>query len=120
MTYALATALVPVEINRSAVADISGALTAADTTNGNKFTNDPGRTVLRAKNATASPVVITVDTPATVEGLAVADRTYSVPATTGDVLIGPFPAFYHQPGSQDVYLTTPGAVTLKAYHLNTD
>ena len=46
--------------------------------------------ILVKNGATAS--IITVETPSTVDGLAVADREVTVAADT-DVIIGPFPAF---------------------------
>lgn len=42
---------------------------------------------LRVKNGSGSIITVTLPTPGTVDGLAIADRTVSVPATTGDVLI---------------------------------
>ena len=50
------------------------------------------RTFLRVKNGSGSPVTVTVTTPGTVSGLAIADATMSVPATTGDMMLGPLPA----------------------------
>lgn len=46
---------------------------------------------LHCKNAGASPVTVTVVTPGTEDGLAIADYTFTVPATTGDVEVGAFP-----------------------------
>lgn len=39
------------------------------------------------KNASGSPVTVTLPTPGTSDGLAITDRTVSVPATTGERLI---------------------------------
>lgn len=50
-----------------------------------------GRTILHFKKTGAGACTVTVETPGTVDGLAVADRTFNVPATTGDVFVGPFP-----------------------------
>jgi hypothetical protein len=45
----------------------------------------PGGVVLIVRNGNASACVVTIATPMTVQGdLAVADRTVSVPATTGE------------------------------------
>jgi hypothetical protein len=42
---------------------------------------------------------VTIVTPESVDGLAVAERTVSIPALTGDVMVGPFPpAHYNLPG----------------------
>ena len=55
-----------------------------------------GRTFLWCKNGSGGAITVTLATPGTVDGdLAVADRTVSVPATTGERLIGPLsPAAY--------------------------
>jgi hypothetical protein len=49
------------------------------------------RTWIHVKNGSASPITVTVTTPGTVSGLAIADVSVSVPATTGEKLIGPLP-----------------------------
>jgi hypothetical protein len=87
-----ATALTSVVVNRTVAngVDLTAALTAADGTNGNTFANS-GDTLLRVKNASGSPVTVTVAFAAAVDGQTVAARTYSIPATTGDRLLGPFP-----------------------------
>lgn len=51
----------------------------------------PGATV-HVKNANASACTVTVQTAEQRAGLDVAERTVSVPATTGERVIGPFPA----------------------------
>lgn len=52
----------------------------------------PGSHVfLRVKNAAGSAVTVTVAANSTASGLTVTSPTVTVPATTGDVLIGPFP-----------------------------
>lgn len=53
---------------------------------GNSFPLVAGR-ALHVKNASAAAVTVTVPTPGTVDGLAIADRTISV-AAGGDQLIG--------------------------------
>ena len=50
-----------------------------------------GRVILHFKKTGAGACTVTITTPGTVDGLAVADRTVNVPATTGDVFMGPFP-----------------------------
>lgn len=61
---------------------------AAAAGGGDTFT--PGDDVfLHVKNAGGSPVTVTVVTPNTVGGLAISDVSVSVPATTGDRMIGP-------------------------------
>lgn len=64
----------------------NGSLSISDTY---YFQND-GRTFLHAKKTGAGACTVTADTPANARGVAIANPTYTVPATTGDVLIGPF------------------------------
>ena len=63
---------------------------AAANAGGDTFT--PGaRTFLHVKNTNAATRDITVVSSSTTIGLAVADVTVTIPATTGDKIIGPFP-----------------------------
>jgi hypothetical protein len=86
------TALVPIVCNRTSGADITASMvpaTVADT-----LPAGPNN-YLRVKNASASPVVVTV-TPSAggqAEGTSLAPfaLTPSVGITTGDMLYGPFP-----------------------------
>jgi len=64
----------------------NGSLSISDSY---RFLND-GKVVLLAEKSGAGACTATVVTPATLRGLAVADPTYTVPATTGDVACGPF------------------------------
>lgn len=77
-------------------AGASPLLNTADTF---QFANS-GREILHFKKSGATDCVVTIATPQTVDGLAVADRTVTVPATSGDVMVGPFPpALYNTPGT---------------------
>ena len=58
------------------------------TTTDTFFANNNGRTFLHVQNG-ATDVVVTVHTPNTVDGLAVADRAVTVTADT-EAFIGPF------------------------------
>lgn len=69
-------------------ADIT--FTAIDATDTYTLDND-NRTVLYVKNTGGSGATITLDIPKNVLGLAVTDPTVTVPATTGERFIGPFP-----------------------------
>ncbi len=61
---------------------------AAAAAGGDTFS--PGQhTFLHIKNASAGAITVTVVTPGTTSGLAIADVAVSVPATTGDRMIGP-------------------------------
>jgi zona occludens toxin (predicted ATPase) len=69
-----------------AQAPTSGGLapvyTAADAA-GQSFYNDD-RTAVIFKNTSGAPVTVTAETPGSVDGLAIPDKTISVPATTGE------------------------------------
>jgi hypothetical protein len=60
---------------------------------GNSFTND-GNTFLEVKNGSGAAVNITI-TVGSYAGFAFVDKSYTIPATTGDRMIGPFnPAIF--------------------------
>jgi hypothetical protein len=77
-----------------------------------------GRTVLHVKTA-GTPCTVTIQTPGTVDGMAVADRTVALGATA-ERIIGPFPpGDYDQPGGLGVYVdfSAVTAVTVAALRL---
>lgn len=78
-------------------------------------------TFLEVKNASASPVTVTIVTPRNnAYGNPIADNTISVPATTGDKMIGPFPADeYADPttGLASVTYTASTSVTVGVFTL---
>lgn len=81
------------------IATSAGANTTpvASHVDGHMFTNT-GQEVVVLKNTTAGAVNVTFVTPRTVDGLAVPDRVVSVPATTGEVVVGHLdPLTYNQP-----------------------
>lgn len=83
-------------------ATYTGSLSVTDT----YLVNNDGRTIMHFKKSGVGACVVTIDTPGTVRGLAVADRTVNVPATTGDVFCGPFPPnVYNQPATHDLKFT---------------
>ncbi|MEV4179941.1 hypothetical protein AB0J28_00660 [Streptosporangium canum] len=80
---------------------------------GDTFT--PGDHVfLHVKNAGGASTTVTVTTPGTVEGLAVSDLTVTVPASTGDRMIGPLPSrlFARADGQADVVCSPTTSVTI--------
>ena len=83
-------------------AGVSASYTAAIADN-HKFTNN-GRMFAHVKNGSGGAIVVTIQTPGTVDGLAIADRTVSIPATTGDVMIGPFPPGQYNQSDGMVYI----------------
>lgn len=68
---------------------------AVDAANGNAFVND-GKTVLYVKNGGVGSTNVTISTPGTVDGLAIADLVVAV-GNGVNKLIGPFPpGIYNQ------------------------
>lgn len=64
-----------------------------------------GRTFVHFKKSEAADCVVTVETPKLVAGLAVAEQTVTVPASTGDKMIGPFPPSVYNDANGDVNIT---------------
>lgn len=64
-----------------------------------------GNVILHFKKSAAVDCVVTIQTPITVGGLAVAEQTVTIPATTGDKFIGPFPRPIYNDSSQDINFT---------------
>lgn len=69
-----------------------------------KFRND-GRTFLLFEKTGSGACTVTITTPGTVGGIAIADQTVTVPATTGDVTVGPFPVKLFNDSNGDVQFT---------------
>jgi len=70
---------------------------SAATVDGFAINNASEQVILHVKNGNAASCTVTVQTPNTIDGMAVPDLTVSVPATTGDRFIGPFPkALYNK------------------------
>lgn len=65
-----------------------------------------GRVALLFEKSGAGNAIITVQTPATFAGLAVAERTITVVATTGDVTAAKFPPSAYNDGNGDLKFTT--------------
>lgn len=86
---------------------------AAAAGGGDTFLPD-GRTFLHVKNASGGAITVTIVTPRTdAYGNAIADNTVSVPATTGDRMIGPFPAeAYADPTTGLANITYSGVTSL--------
>jgi hypothetical protein len=56
------------------------------------YVNNKGSVFLHFLNVGGSPSVVTFDTEQQVDGLDLENPTVTVPATTGDKMVGPFPA----------------------------
>ena len=80
--------LTPQDIVRTG---LTPSFAAATVTVGDTFVNDE-RCFARIKNASGGAITAAAQPTRLVDGLLPAPRTVNVPATTGDVLIGPFPA----------------------------
>jgi len=113
------TAITPTTIVRTGDVD-AGTAGIAD---GHKFTNT-GRTFLRVVNGNAGATRdITVQTPRTVDGLAVAELVVTV-GTSATVLMGPFPtATFNRTTGADAgsiymdYEATESDLTVEVYDL---
>lgn len=89
---------------------------AADSVNGQQFYNDES-TFLHVKNGGGGSINVTLNTPGTVDGLAVGDLVVAVGAGA-EKMIGPFPpGIYNNSGY--VYVDYSGAtsVTVAAFKL---
>jgi hypothetical protein len=74
-------------------AGLNPSYTAANA-DGHSISNDGKKTFLHVKNGGGGSVDVTVQTPGSVDGLAVADRVVAVPAGE-ERAIGPFPTAYY-------------------------
>lgn len=85
------------KITRSGLAaTYNGSLSTSDTY---QIPND-GQTQLHFKKSGAGACTVTILVNQQVDGLTVPNKTINVPATTGDVFVGPFPvSIYGNPVS---------------------
>ena len=81
--------------------------------------SNDGRMYLELKNTGSATQTVTVQTPGTVSGLAIAELTAEVPITSGDKIIGPFPPalFNQSDGSVYVDLTATTTMTIALLRL---
>jgi hypothetical protein len=103
------TALAVQDVVRTGLTPVYSAANVA----GHSIENN-GRVVLHVKTA-GTPCTVTIQTPGTVDGMAVADRTVALGATA-ERFIGPFPPDYDQPTGDGVYVdfSAVTAVTVAA------
>jgi len=83
---------------------------AACAAGGDEFVNT-GDEFIHIKNAAVGDQTVTIETPATVDGLAVADRDVVVTAAE-ERFIGPFSTSVYNDGDAKVQLTYDAVVTL--------
>lgn len=90
---------------------------AAANADGSYVPND-GRTFLHVKNS-GSQITLTVETPGTVDGNAIADLAVVIPATSGDKMIGPFPPGTYNQADDTIKITfsSVSGVTIGALRL---
>jgi hypothetical protein len=94
-------------------AGITPTFDAANASGGQMFANN-GRRILRVKNGSGSAVTVTVNIPATLDGVAPANggKQITVPATTGDMVIGPFPSTTYNQADGKVYVDFSAATSV--------
>lgn len=102
--------LTTLAVQQIARTGLTPALAAANT-DGSYVPND-GRMFLQVKNGSGSPINVTVETPGTVDGNAIADLVVAVPATTGDKVIGPFPPETYNQSDGTIKVTFSGVTSL--------
>ncbi|KKM73945.1 hypothetical protein LCGC14_1405400 [marine sediment metagenome] len=92
----------------------TGSLLVPDT----HIVRNDGATFLLFEKSAAVNCVVTVQTPATVGGLAVAERTFTITASGGDMVVGPFPPaiFNDAVGDLRFTLTDVDGLTVAAIH----
>lgn len=99
---------------------LTATYSAGDATNDHEFDNSGQNVVLHVKNGGGSGITVTIVTPGTVDGLAIADKAVSVGAGV-EMFIGPFNNSQYGSGtnSRSVYfdLDTDTSVTLAALKL---
>ena len=88
------------------IANVAQAMATAD----NYIVRNNGRVLLHFEKTGAGAAVVTIITPKTVGGLAVAEQTVAVPATTGDVWAGPFNPDIYNDANGDMDLSTDNDV----------
>ncbi len=74
----------------------------------------PGQSVMaHIKNGSGAAITVTIVTPGSTSGQAIADVSVSVPATTGDRMIGPLPgSLFTDPATGVGNITYSGVTTL--------
>ena len=92
------------------------ASTQAMATADNYICRNNGRVILHFVKTGANNATITIVTPKTVGSLAVAEQTFTVLATTGEVWAGPFLQSLYNDASGDMDISTSEdtAITIEA------
>jgi hypothetical protein len=107
--------LAPTVAVQGGIAANPTSMAAAD----NYIVRNNGRVLLHFVKTGAGPATISIVTPKTVSGLAVAELTLVVPATTGNVWAGPFnpDTFNDGSGDMDVSTDEDTGITIEAVQI---
>ena len=115
MAYASAVALPVVDITRAGIVSTTMPVTPT-ATHGNKMLND-GRSYIEIANGSGVSIDVTINTPGTVDGFAIAELTVAVAAGVRKK-IGPFTAIFNQSdGYVWVVCSAVTTVTMGAFRL---
>jgi len=99
-------AIVVIAPQKIVKAGLAPAFTGSLSTGNTYRVNNDGKTALHFKKTGAGACTVTIDTPRSVAGLAIAQHTVNVPATTGDVMVaGLLPGVFNQVGAGYVEFT---------------
>lgn len=85
-----------------------------DVTNGHYFTND-GHVLLTVSNSAGASGTVTVAFGSPVDGNTTSPKVATIPASTNDVPVGPFPPSIY--GSRVSLTVSAATLTLRAYHI---
>jgi hypothetical protein len=108
----MAATVVPVtEITRAGVAPPTAV--TGDTVNGHSVAND-GTMHITVANSLGSTGTVTLNIVQTVDGLAAAGKTVTIPANAVEHRIGPFPTGVY--GNTLTFTTSATTLTFRAYH----
>lgn len=103
MAFADAVALTPILLVARAATSVA-TLVTPDGTNGNRFLCNR-KTQLRVKNTNAATRTVTVNVTKFRDGLALPDVTFTVAATTGDVIWYGFESIFEQDDTGEAHIT---------------
>jgi len=96
---------VSLSVEKLAPTGLAATYTGSLSTDNTYKVRNSGRMFLHFKKSGAGDCVATIQTPKTVGGLAVSEQAVTVPATSGDMMIGPFPPGIYNDTNQDVNFT---------------
>ena len=117
LALAMVATAMATEVRVSVEQNLKAGLTATYTSTGllaantYKVRND-GKVFIHFKKTGAGACTVTITTPGTSQGLAISDQTVTVPATTGDVFVGPLAPSLFNDSSSDVAFTISDTVGL--------